>query len=162
MCGLILLGCNNSPKNADSGFFFQDFDNLKMWTHEQTVTGEKAHSGSFSTFTDSMHEYSQTFEMELDYAKSKGYKSVTITAWCYMENKDAKVSVVGSIESAAGSSAYESADLRSFLTKPNTWGQVTKFLKLPDVPTPGSRIKVYMWAPEKNKAFMDDVTIKFE
>ena len=65
LSSLLLIACSDVNKTADDGIYFQDFDNLKMWTHDPQVTGSKAHSGYYSTFTDSTHEYSQTFEMNV-------------------------------------------------------------------------------------------------
>lgn len=163
MSALILVGCNNSTKKtADNAYYFQDFDNLRMWSRDELLTNEQAHSGSFSTYTDPTHEYSQTFEMGIDYAKSKGYKSVTVTAWCNIPSPDSKAGFITSIDGPSGSIFYEGTELKSFLVNPNTWGKVSKFFKIPDNAKPDSKIKIYLWSPNKQKAFLDDVEIKFE
>jgi len=160
--GLILFGCNSSTKTAENGYYFQDFDNLRMWSHDEQLSNSTAHSGSYSTYTDSMHEYSQTFEMDLDYAKTKGYKSVTVTAWCLMDSPSTNAGLVTSIDGEKGSVFYESVDLKSFLSGTNTWGKINKHFKLPDTATPGNKIKIYLWSPQKQRAYLDDVEIKFD
>ncbi len=158
---LFIASCGDKNQTADDGIYFQDFDNLRFWARDEwNLTNEMAHSGDFSAKTDSNAEYSQTFQMEYSYAKSKGYKAVQVTAWLYVTNMNAKAGLVASVESASGSAAYESADIINFITAPNQWEKISVFLKLPESAPDGSNIKVYLWSPNKGKIFMDDVTVK--
>ena len=75
---LILSSCSRNNHTVDDGYYFENFDNLKMWTHDVRVTDERAHSGSYSAYTDSLSDYSATFEMDLSFARSKGYRSLNI------------------------------------------------------------------------------------
>ena len=158
---IFITACGGKNQTADDGVYFQDFDNLRCWATDQwNLTGEKAHSGDFSARTDTSTEYSQTFQMEYSYAKAKGYKSVQVAGWFYVTNMSAKGSLVCSVESAGGSPAYESADLKNFITAPNQWEKITVSLKLPENAPDGAKLKVYLWSPNKSKIFLDDVTIK--
>jgi hypothetical protein len=42
------------------------------------------------------------------------------------------------------------------------WGQYTTYLKFPALVPPDCKIKVYLWSSQKQKAWMDDVTIEFD
>ena len=157
----LVASCGSDNQTADDGVYFQDFDNLKMWGRDEwNLNSEIAHSGDFSAKTDTNMEYSQTFEMDYGYAKSKGYKAMQVTAWLYVTNMNAKASLVSSIESSAGSSAYETADIKNFITAPNHWEKISTFLKFPEKVMEGSRLKVYLWSPNKAKIYVDDVTVK--
>lgn len=158
---LFITSCSDKNLTADDGVYFQDFDNLRFWGHDEwNLTNEKAHSGDFSARTDSSTEYSQTFEMVFSYAKSKGYKAMQVTAWLYVDNMNAKAGLVASVESSSGSAAYQSADIKNFITAPNQWEKISVYLKLPESAPDNANIKVYLWSPNKAKIFMDDVSIK--
>lgn len=160
---LIISACGGKNQTADDGVYFQDFDNLHFWGHDEwNLTNEMAHSGDFSAKTDSNAEYSQTFEMDFKYAQSKGYKAMKVNAWIYVDNMNSKAGLVSSVESASGGAAYESADIKNFITAPKQWEKINVFLKFPEHAPDGSKIKVYLWSPNKSKIFLDDVTIKFE
>ena len=159
---ILITACGGKNLTAEDGVYFQDFDNLRCWARDQwNITGEMAHSGDFSARTDSSTEFSQTFQMEFSYAKAKGYKSVEVTGWIYLYNMNAKASLVCSVENASGNLAYESADVKNFITAPNQWEKISVLLKLPENAPHGSDLKVYLWSPNKSKIFLDDVTIKF-
>ena len=159
---VLFVSCSTKNQTADDGVYFQDFDNLHFWGHDEwNITGAKAHSGDYSARTDSNAEYSQTFEMDFAYAQSKGYRALEVSAWLFVPNMNAKGGLVTSIEAASGGSAYESADIKNFITAPNQWEKISGFLKFPEKAPEGSKIKVYLWSPNKSEIFLDDVTVKF-
>jgi hypothetical protein len=158
----LLASCGDKYVTADEGVYFQDFDNVKMWARDQwNLSTEQKHSGDYAAFTDSTHEYSQTFEMGYSYAKSKGYKAIKVSAWIFSDAPDVKAGLVTSVESSAGSSAYESADFKNFIQAPKEWTRLTTFFKLPENAPDDAKIKVYVWAPKRQKSFMDDIELKF-
>jgi hypothetical protein len=163
VCLSILASCTSPDVGVNSHVYPQNFDNLKMWTRDAAVTDEQAHSGKYAAFTDENREFSQTFEMNFDYAIAKGYSGASISVWCMMSDFDCKAAFVTSIESPDGNHpVYLSPPLTDFLKKPMSWGQYRTYLKFPALVPPGCKIKVYLWSSKKQKAWMDDVTIEFE
>lgn len=132
-----------------------------MSARDAAVTDAQAHSGKYSAYTDEAHEFSQTFEMSYDFAKLRGYKSMIVTTWCMMNDIDCQSAFVTSIESPGQTLLYKSHELKKFLNMPLAWGKYSTYIKLPDTAPEKTNIKVYLWSPEKQKAWMDDVTIKF-
>lgn len=163
---LLLLGifysCTSSNLNVESNTYHQDFDNLQMWTRDAAVTDEQAHSGRYSAYTDENREFSQTFEMSFDYAKSQGFKYVVVTAWCMMADYDSEAAFVTSVESPDQNPIYQSPRLTEFLKKPMAWGKYSTSIKLPEIAPEKTNIKVYLWSSKRQKAWMDDVTIEFD
>jgi hypothetical protein len=158
---LIFNSCKSKIKTVDDGYFFQDFDNFKYWDYYNArVTNEQAHSGSYSAFTDSTHD-TQNFAVDFDFAKSKGYKNMNVTAWCYLAEPSPKSNFVASVEAPDTTLVWESVDLQSVLTSTNVWGKVSKSIKLPENAPGGTKIKVYVFSTTKTKIFMDDVEIQF-
>ncbi len=132
----LFISCKRSIHSSESDTYFQDFDNLKMWTHDAAVTEEQAHSGKYAAYTDENREFSQTFEMSFDYARSKGYSGASVSAWCMMADFDCKAALVTSIESPDGNHpVYLSFPLTDFLKKPMAWGQYKTYLKFPALVT---------------------------
>jgi hypothetical protein len=161
LCGC-LASCRHEAVDADRHAYSQDFDNLKMWTRGAAVTDEQAHSGKYSAYTDENREFSQTFEMSFDYARSKGYSGASVSAWCMMADFDCKAALVASIESPEGNHpVYLATPLTDFLKMPMAWGRYKTFLKFPAVVPPECKIKVYLSSPQRQKAWMDDVIIQF-
>lgn len=156
----VLTSCTRS-RTVDDGSYFEDFDNLKHWNHDAKVTNEMAHSGSYAAYTDSFNDFSQTFEMEYGFAKSKKYRTMMVSAWCYKTLDDPKAGLVASVESPEKQLSYSSSDLSKSMSEVNQWEQVSVFLELPGQAPEHSKIKVYLWSPGKNKVYMDDVLIEF-
>lgn len=158
---LCLSSCSNKFKSADEGYYSQDFDNLKMWTRDQLLTNEHAHSGNYSAYTDSTHEFSQTFEMDFNYAKSKGYTNLRFAAWCYVASADPKAGLIASVESPEKSLAYGGIDLTTAISEVLKWQKVSGYLKFPETAPEGTKIKIYLWSPKKQKVFVDDIELQF-
>lgn len=148
-------------KTVDDGSYFENFDNLKQWSADAKVTSEMAHSGSYAAYTDSFNEFSQTFEMEYSFAKSKKYRVIMVSAWCYKTVDNPKAGLVVSLENAEIKSSYASSDLSRSVSEPNQWEQISIVFDLPEQAPDNSKIKIYIWCPGKNKVFMDDVLIEF-
>jgi hypothetical protein len=158
----ILFSCSKM-KTTDDGFYFQDFDNLKMWERNPRVTNAVvAHSGKYCGYTDSEFEFSQTFEMDYEYAKSFGYKSMSVTAWCMKPAMDTKASLVVAIGTYDQNIHYVSKDLGLDLTKIDTWEKISFEVEFPNDNLANSTIKIYLYTPNKQKAYMDDVEIEFK
>jgi hypothetical protein len=162
LSGLFLISsCKNKSKSVRDGYYFQDFDNLKMWDASAIVTKTQAHSGFYSTYTDSLHEYSQTFEMDYGDAKSKGYNTLTVEGWCMNTLDNTNANLVVTIGPADKNVVYNSISLAEVLPKSNTWNKVAINVGFPgDVPE-NSKIKIYLYAPSRQLAYLDDVEVQF-
>lgn len=160
-CLFIFSFCSCQRKSSDHGYFYQDFDNLKCWAPNSKVTREFSHSGSFSSYTDSVNEFSETFVMDLDYARGKKYRRAQITAWCFKPVANTNANLVASVENKDGQITYSSCAFATDLEVPNTWINLVLFLDLPKNAREGTQIKIFLHSAEKEKAFIDDVVIQF-
>ena len=157
---VLLFSCSGN-RPVDDGIYFQDFDNLRLWDRNILISDEKAHSGKYSIFTDSLNEFSQTFEMTYNDAMAKGFKKISAKGWCLKGTSDTKAVFVLSIDGPDKNIAYASVDLGTFLKSPDSWEEASAKLIMPTKVPSESKIKVYLWSPNRQKAFMDDVEIKF-
>lgn len=156
----IIISCTWN-KSVDEGYYFQDFDNLWLWDHSALVSYEYAHSGMFCTYADSIHPFSQAFEMDLASALSKHYKSVQVTAWCMKTNINSTAKLMVAVESQGKEIISQSVEFSKALEVPLTWINLVLILKFPKQFPDDSKIKIYCWSTEKEKSYMDDVLIEF-
>jgi hypothetical protein len=161
LAGLFFLQACANRKSPNDGYYFENFDNLHGWNRDALLSDEQAYSGNYALMADSLHEFSQTFDMDYHYAYSRGFRSMTVKAWGYKEVRDAAGGLVVSLESPSGRSAYASSDFSTALLQPRHWEKISLFLQFPDTAGDNSRIKIYIWSPHKSKMFVDDVTIQF-
>jgi hypothetical protein len=155
------VGCYDNNQSVDKGYYFENFDNLNAWTSNQQVTKVQGHSGQYSTFTDSLHQYSQTFALNLSDIKAKKFKKIDITAWIFRPSIETKASVVASIDGEGMKSLYSSIDLTDAVPDAGKWTKTFFSVNLPDVIADNAKLKVYLWAPSFQKSYMDDVEINF-
>ncbi|CAN5370976.1 hypothetical protein BH11BAC2_BH11BAC2_10660 [soil metagenome] len=140
----------------------QNFDNINDWYKEvPTLTNEQAHSGKISTFMDSTHEFSSTYEVNYEEIKKKGFTHVKVSAWGMVPDVNAKANLVISVNSPEGNRAYSAIAYSKYIFKINEWTEITNELELPEVKEKGAVLKVYGWVTNKQKSYMDDVTIEF-
>lgn len=155
-----LTSCSNE-KTVDNGYYFENFDNLKYWGYGEKISNETAHSKPYAAYTDSQNEFSLTFKMEGAVVKSKGYKHVNISAWCYKLTGNSTAGLIVSVEGAEKKFVRQTFDLATQLEKTNTWEFISTVVDLPDENSGDYSIAVYLWSPQKEKAFLDDVTLEF-
>ena len=157
----VFNSCSGNKKMKE-GYYFEDFDVLRFWNHDVMVTREQAHSGDYAAFTDSSNEFSQAFVMDYGYARSKGFRSITVNAFCRKTSSSATGGLLTSIESAGKKSASILADISVSVKKPDHWEKVTTVLNLPDQAPGDSKIKIALWSPGKYKLYLDDIEIEFK
>jgi hypothetical protein len=153
--------CRYYP-SADDAIFYQDFDNLYWWGgHPVTLTDEKAHSGRFSTFADPSQNYSQTFIMDLSYAKAHAYKIMNVSGWVYVTEKPCKASFVASVESEGKTVLYQAAEVDKQVAVAGKWERLMVAFPVSEITEKNGLIKVYLWSECSKRIYLDDVTIKF-
>lgn len=158
---LLMFSCNEKLKTSDDGYYFEDFDNLKMWSADVNVTTEQAHSGNYSISTDSVHEYSQTFLMNWIEINEKHFSHVNISGWALLPKGNEDVRLVCSFDDKGKPVEYKATDFISSIREPGKWHQIRLSMYFPENLSDSAKIKIYAWAPKKQKAFLDDIEIQF-
>jgi hypothetical protein len=160
-CFVLFLFSSCYEKNVRHGYFVQNFDNLHGWMDNALITTEQAHSANYCTYTDSTHEKSQVFDMDMDFARGQNYKRLQVTAWCQKTVAASTVSLVASVTEGGRTLAKKTLAFSDGVEVNNTWVQVVFFLDLPGNASNEANIRVYMYSPQKEKAFLDDVELRF-
>lgn len=156
----LLLSCNIEPKSVVDGIFFQDFDNLRGWAMDFNYSSEFAHSGLYSSATDSIHRYTLTFTKHCNEARIAGYTKMEASAWIFKPTNKVQASFMASIAGENKELVHKSVDLND-IPHENSWTQVRIKLDLPIKEPTAGLIKVYAWAPKGDTIYMDDVLIRF-
>lgn len=106
-------------------------------------------------------EYSATFEYSLDSLDldTLSRLAVSCTLHCYFEDQTNSKLII-SIEDRNGAYVWHGLEVNKFIKAYSNWWPVTHEITV-DVKEikPGSRLKVYLWNMDKQKAFVDNFEI---
>ncbi len=155
-----LFSCSTEPKSVDEGIYFQDFDNLRSWATEFNYSSEFAHSGLYSSATDSIHRYTLTFVKHCNEARMAGYTKMEASAWIFKPRNNIQAGFMASVAGENKELVYKSVDLND-IPHENAWTKVSLKIDLPVKDPSAGYIKVYAWAPKGDTIYMDDVLIRF-
>jgi hypothetical protein len=140
----------------------QDFDSLQEWgVGNNVVTDKGSRSGKFSAFTDSNHEYTETYRTDYSRLLLSGYTKVKVSAWYKTLVPDPDCSLVISIEKGDQKLAYKAVQSKDVKLKMNEWIQITNELIFPAENVPESLIKIYTHSPQKQEILVDDMQIEY-
>jgi hypothetical protein len=156
----VFISCR--PSDTHNHIETMNFDNLKSWGFNGTLTDEKARSGRWATFVDSTHEYSLTYERLQQELLDKGYKKVEFSAWVKNDNPVHDIKAVLTLDSPTGVNyRWQGAAIDSATSiDENGWKKVSVSMELMKE-VPEAHLKAYFWSPKKEKLIIDDINIDF-
>ncbi|MDU0370688.1 hypothetical protein ACFPAF_09815 [Hymenobacter endophyticus] len=156
-----------APAAADATLAFNDFENVSGWLigspYEATLSRDKAHSGKFSCRVDAEHEYSLGYKNTLSQLASDYPPKLTIGAWVFVPNAQAKAKLVTEIKSPdqpGSGQLWEGVDLSTAVSVFNKWQYVEQTITVPATAGPQSTLQVYVWRDQtKVPVYVDDMRI---
>ncbi len=157
----LLTACGNDkqlPENTIS----TDFESLGQWSKSAVIAKGIAHSGLYSTFTDSSHEYSQTFEVALADLPVKTPKKITVKAWVMGKSMNTDSKLVVSVEKDGKSIAWQGDGVKPVIKAPMTWTEFQTSVNVGTTIPDGAILKIYGWNQGKEPVYFDDVAISLE
>jgi hypothetical protein len=107
-------------------------------------------------------EYSATFNYPIDSLDVKGVNQLLISCnlQCYFEDRS-NAKLVISIENDDGAYIWKAIEINKYLLSYSNWNQVVYEVMIDKKEIKeNSRLKVYLWNVDKQKAFIDDFEIK--
>ena len=134
-------------------------EQMRYWNTpvDNISTGIK-YNGKFSN---EVSEFSATFEYNLDSldVNEMNQLSVLCRLYCYFDDKT-NAKLVVSVENQEGAYIWQGLEINKFLKAYSNWWPVQYEVGFnTDEIKPGSRLKVYLWNPDKQKAYVDDFEI---
>jgi hypothetical protein len=156
----IITSCTSSKTH--NNIDVMDFDSFKRWGSSDLLTQEESRSGKWSTYVDSMHEYSLTYERALVELLEKGYKKATFYAWVLDKNNAKEVKAVLTIDSPTGINyAWQGANISSSNEIDGKgWKRISVSIDLIKE-VPEAKFKAYFWSPKREKVIIDDIELEF-
>lgn len=159
----ILVSCSSEP-SVTSGYYHQDFENLRVWGAEScfaTLDKSIAHSGVYSSKIGENADFSYGFDMPLSELKDKGYTKMKVEAFGMIGDKESDAQLVLSVEGSEKSIAWMGKPFKEVMRGLNEWSKVDCELNFPNDTSSNLRVKVYAWTQNKKNAWIDDISITF-
>jgi hypothetical protein len=137
-----------------------DFESrIEKWSYVKAeISDEIKYKGKFSNL---IGEYSSTFVIDIDSVNINDVVQILIncSAYCNFPDKTT-ASMVISLENDKEAYFWKGMEINKYIKAYSNWWQVKQeiSIKKTDI-LPGSRIKVYVWNKDKQKAYIDDFEI---
>ncbi len=150
---------NNSSVTEVLSSFNGFENNVPNWEqNNENITKTKKYDGNNSYLAG---EYSATFVYNLDSVTLSKFKSVIISGSLYCNFEDeTKAQLVISLESNATAYLWQSLDINQYIKAYSNWWPVKKeIIVRTSAIKRNSKLKVYVWNPDKKKAYIDNFSV---
>lgn len=149
---------------ALSQSYSNDFENLNHleypWLNVKIVEDSTAHSGTHLCLCDTIQEYGLgfTIDAETDYPNQN--INCQYNAWFRLADLGKESLIVVSIDNEEGNRYWQGYSLASFGETNGQWFPISLDLNFPKDYVKGSKIKIYLWNPNKNIIGIDDIDFR--
>ena len=158
----ILGGCG---KNSNDLTFFNDFENIKPWFIDSSVTKGNAHSGEYAVKTGLPHEFSLGFHMKCKEISKNPLKKIKVSVWVNLSDTMTDAVLVTGINSPQTPNVlYDGKPLNKIVRQKDKWSEITAeyFINKGDLNQAENLILVYIWNKGSHPVLMDDLKVSFE
>lgn len=136
------------------------FEELGRWSNSPLVTREMSRTGQYATYTDSTHEFSQTFYIARGDLKNNHAQTIQVSAWALSKSSGANAVLVISVERNNKNIGRAEAATGPLLNTAMKWQEISCNLKLAEPVEEGTTIKVYGWKKSNDPVYWDDFSIQ--
>lgn len=163
---IIFYSCSESDNKVNlRNYYRNDLECYDGWVGvsgiENLVTDD-SHSGTHSEKTDSLNNYSITFERKLQDLSPMPIKIFNVSIWLKCYSQASKGSYVVSIENGSEILKYFSFDLKEKDVEPNKWTKLEGKCELPANLPKDAIVKIYFWNKGNTIILADDIEFSFE
>jgi hypothetical protein len=161
---IIIAGCSSGKIKQSGLTFFNDFESIKGWECDMSrISDAKAHSGSYSAFTDSAHQFSYTFKMLFKNISNDHIKGVNYRVWCYAEALPVNATVVASIKSNTVNPIFWNGNnIEDYINEPQKWIEISGHLDFDSkAVAPDNEFGFYLQNTGKAAVYADDFELEF-
>lgn len=150
---------NSCQSVHDESFFFNfNQDSLK---NKNNICSESYAPEQFYACTGKNNEFSYTISFPLNEILKKGFVKAAISCDIMNGGKGDDGRWVVSLEPVFNESFYKETWIKYHAPIPGKWFSVNEVIIFPDNISDGTELKIYIWSPDKNKYFMDNLSVKF-
>lgn len=156
---LILFSCGKAGKKANE--FSNDMENVNVWSNQATIVRGIAHTGNYASKLDSTAVYSFGFQSLFENVLKNIPKKINVTMWIYAPQANPKATLVVDINSNGKSKYWRNSALNG-VTDAKEWKKMSATFDLPSNLDIKDELKIYVWNPDKQELYIDDLDISFE
>ena len=162
---LAATGCHRADSDVAAGnqLAFNDFEAVMGWLGStESVTRERAHSGSHAIKVDGGMEYGLGYSMELSQAANHPLHKLHLEAWGFMTDAQSTAQLGLQLYDPAQRKPVfgDGIDYAAAVQKPGKWVKISKDITLPGTTNGAQQLRVFLWrASASSPAYLDDLRI---
>lgn len=142
--------------------FFHDCEKSETWGEMNSITDEKAYSGTHSSKTGSGREYSIAFLRNLNTIPDSVKNSIDIELWFNQSTIEHDAVVVISVLGDSIEYQWSGIPLLDYSEEVNSWQKFKYTYEFNDIAKKGDLIKVFLYNPGSKAIYIDDIRISFK
>lgn len=155
---VMLFSCSNAGKQIK---ITNDMEDSKTWGVSKAVVKDVAHSGDYSCKLDSANAYSTGFQSVFNKIMDVVPKEVKVKIWVYSLQPDPDATIVLSVSNNGQTKFWKNSALLG-VKNVKEWTEVRAAFELPANLDIKDEVSVFVWNPNKQKLYVDDLNISFE
>lgn len=163
--GLLATGCQRGEPDAAAGpqIAFNDYEAVMGWLGStQSVTRERAHSGSHAVKVDGGMEYGLGYGLELSQVADHPLRKLHLEAWGFMTDLQSTAQLGLQLYDPVQRKPVfgESIDYATAVQTPGKWVKISKDITLPASTSSTQQLRVFLWrGSASSPAYVDDLRI---
>lgn len=143
---------------ADTELYFNSFEGNDLRANENKLIDSTVNfSGLYSQKLDSLNTFSSSFSFSSDRINNNTALKVSFMG---KFNKDTKGVVVLNVNRGEKQISWKGNGIDVFFNPQNQWQKVITTFQIKDALMPNDVIKIYVWNPEKENMWIDDLKIE--
>jgi hypothetical protein len=166
--GLAMLAttsCHRATSAADASnlLAFNDYEAVMGWmSGTESITRERAHSGSRAVQVGGSIEYGLGYGLELSQVADHPLRKLHLEAWGYMTDPQSTAQLGLQLYDPAQRKAIfsQGIDYAVAVQTPGKWVKISQDITLPDSTNGAQQLRVFLWrASASSPAYLDDLRI---
>jgi len=171
LVGFLAGGCGSNRNFIDPRVVMHnDFESLNGWLPADqlvSLTQEQAHSGRYALKVSTGHEFSATFRKPLSQLFDTRPTKITVSAWALLSSPQAQATLVMDLHAPTAAPdakplLWAGLALADVAKEANKWVAVSKTIELPATTPPETILTMYLWSPDGQTAYLDDIVVRQE
>ena len=132
------------------------------WMNQHTIIKGFGHTGVYCSKIDTVNRFSYGFTRMFKNIDSTFLPTrVEIHFWTLFKKTGVTTNLVVSVDNSVKNIYWAGLDLKDNVKKADEWQYITAAYSLPAEIKPDDRISIYVWNPNDNVCYIDDLEVKF-
>lgn len=170
LAGISLYSSTDSthalPKAQPLYYAINGFEEKNTWDKDTSIlTTEKVMYGKYAVKIDAKDEYGPSSNNVISEMTDKSLNRISVSLWAYATGvfKDAQIVATMNFrddENQVYENYFWASTKFEYFIEKNEWGQVFFSFTLPELRSRNDELKIYVWNPDKNPLYIDNIEIK--